>query len=108
VVIERTTILIDDDPLVRLTWKISAERRRVSLQTFASLEEFQNFKSQVDLASPIYIDSQLQNGIRGEEVARVLFQEGFSELWLATGYDSAQFEGYQQYLKGIVGKDPPW
>jgi len=107
-VAEITTILIDDDPLVRLTWKMSADRRGISLKSFSRVEDFEQVKAEIDLKSPIYIDSQLQAGVRGEQVARELFLQGFQEIRLATGYDSSEFKNYLGFVKEVVGKDPPW
>jgi len=102
------TVLIDDDPLVRITWKMAAERRGIPLKVFSRVEEFEKFKAQLDFSSLIYIDSQLDDGVRGEEIARQLSGEGFTQIYLATGFDPSEFEGYRPFLKGIIGKEPPF
>lgn len=39
--------------------------------------------------------------------ARQLHAAGFSEIFLETGHDAAEFGG-AGYLKGVRGKEPPW
>jgi len=100
-------VLIDDDSLVRLTWKVAAKNSSVDFQSFSSLEEFLNQKDQFSSSVTIYIDSNLGNGVRGEVVAEQLHKLGFTQIYLATGYEPGQF-GHIPWIKGIVGKDPPF
>ena len=56
--------------------------------------------------TPIFVDSSLRDGVKGEEVSRQLYEQGFTELYLATGYDPSQF-GPLPWIRAIRGKSPP-
>lgn len=101
----KAAVLIDDDPLVRMNWRTAAKSGGVALRDFASAEEF--FSAGVaDKLTPVYIDSDLGGGIKGEDIAVRLKAEGFTEICLETGYTAEQF-GHIPWLK-VSGKEPPW
>lgn len=52
-------------------------------------------------------DSNLQNGEKGEEISKTLYDLGFTQLYLATGYQPEKF-GQLPWIKQVVGKAPPW
>lgn len=56
---------------------------------------------------PIYIDSDLKEKMPGEIFAKFLYEQGFSTLYLATGYDKDRY-GDMPWIKDIVSKDPPF
>ena len=56
--------------------------------------------------TPIYIDSHLGDGIRGEDFAKELHDAGFSRVYLATGSLETAFPP-MPWLSEIVGKEPP-
>jgi signal transduction histidine kinase len=99
--------LIDDDALVRLTWKTTAERAGIRLAVFASLAEFRSRIASPAQAGIVYIDSELGDGVKGEEEAERLHAEGYVELYLATGHAPARFS-HLKFLRGVAGKSPPW
>lgn len=100
-------ILIDDDPLVHMTWKIAAREKGKLLRTFSSREEFLAAAADIVRSTPIYIDSNLGNAVKGETVAEELYALGYTELYLATGYVAERFTK-MTWLKGVIGKEPPW
>jgi hypothetical protein len=55
----------------------------------------------------IYIDSNLGEGIKGEEYAKQLYKQGFSKLYLTTGYEAGSFSS-MPWLAGVIGKTPPF
>ena len=57
--------------------------------------------------TPIYLDSRLAKGLRGEDIARDLHAKGFSNLFLATGHSPESLPPLP-WIKKIVGKEPPW
>jgi FixJ family two-component response regulator len=99
-------VLLDDDPLVREGWKIWAKKRGKEFQTVGSIVEFTSIKSALSKKTPIFIDSSLGEGQKGEDFAKELFQEGFNEIYLATGYPASYFEDLVG-IKKVVSKDPP-
>jgi anti-sigma regulatory factor (Ser/Thr protein kinase) len=100
-------VLIDDDPLVQMTWQVAAELAHKRLKVFASTEEFYPEAEKLDRGTPIYIDATLGNGSRGEDESRRIHSMGFSEIYLATGQKAGDFSAYV-HLRGVVGKNPPW
>lgn len=99
-------VLIDDDLLVHMTWKIISSEKKKNFIGFKSYAEFAEYKINIDPTSSIYIDSNLGNGIKGEVVARQIYTEGFQNIYIATGYDADQFKNLN-YIKAVIGKDPP-
>jgi signal transduction histidine kinase len=98
-------VLIDDDELARTTWKVAAARAGKSFKAFSSVEEF--LTAGVPLATPLYVDAELGSGVKGDREAERLHGQGYSEIYLATGHDSAAFLG-RAFLRGVRGKEPPW
>ncbi|MGB0454252.1 MAG: sensor histidine kinase [Bacteriovoracaceae bacterium] len=100
-------VFIDDDDLVRNLWKIKASLKDVKLKTFSNKDDLIKFLPEIQKFTPIYIDSNLGEDIKGEDLALELHDQGFSEIFLATGYDPSNYEGCH-YLKGVIGKTPPF
>jgi signal transduction histidine kinase len=99
-------VLIDDDDLIHMTWKLAAESNNKTFLGFKSKEEFYIYKSKLNKNVNIYIDSNLGPNQKGEDLAKDLFKEGFKKLYLATGYDSSSFPK-MDFVLSIVGKEPP-
>lgn len=105
-------ILIDDDELVHLTWKVSAKKKGVTLLGFKSVTEFLRTAAPLNRCVPVYIDSFLGNGpdgkpIQGEEISHEISALGFKNIYLATGLAPANPERFT-WLTGIRDKDPPF
>lgn len=100
-------VLIDNNPLVRRGWEMSAAKARRRTRTFSSVDEFLAASGELDHATPVYVDSRLGDGRRGEEESRRITERGFSAVYLATGDESASLK-IPGHLRGVVGKDPPW
>lgn len=100
-------ILIDDDPLVRETWQVAADLARMKLRVFASAQDFYVAAGGLGRDTPVYIDATLGESSRGEAESRTIHDMGFSEVYLATGQKAEEFTAYV-YLRGVVGKSPPW
>ncbi|PWU13501.1 MAG: hypothetical protein C5B49_14650 [Bdellovibrio sp.] len=100
-------ILIDDDALARSCWQLKARENGKHLECFSTLNDFMKVAEKYDRKTPIYVDSNLGNGIRGEIAARDIFALGFKEIRLATGYDARDFPN-MDWICAIVDKEPPW
>jgi len=103
---DKAAVLIDDDALVRMNWKTAAKCKGVSLQVYSSLADF--FAAEVSVAkdTPVYLDSDLGDGIKGEEIAQGLREKGYSSICLETGHSPEKFS-HIPWLK-VSGKEPPW
>lgn len=105
--IKKTSILIDDDELVKLTWASAAKKQNVELLTFSQREELLNSLEMLSKDVVFYIDSDLGNGFKGEDLAQELHQKGFENLYMATGYSDEAF-AHLKFLRGVLSKTPPW
>jgi hypothetical protein len=98
-------ILIDDELIIHSIWKMSAKGRNIVC--FNNPDLFLEKIEEYDSDTPIYIDSNLGEGKRGEEIAKEIFNKGFKEIYLATAYHPNYFPP-MEWIKGIIGKSPPW
>lgn len=100
-------ILIDDDPLIHSMWEYVAAKYNKKICRFKTPEEFCLACNNIPLETPIYIDSNLANGIKGEIVSEKIYLSGFVNIYLSTGEPASKFEN-TYWLKGIINKSPPW
>ena len=100
-------VLIDDDPLTRMTWKMAASQAGKKFQSFATVAEFFKEAPVLDRETPIYIDAELADGVDGAQESLRVRDLGFQDIHLATGHEAAKFAAYK-HLRGVVGKEPPW
>jgi hypothetical protein len=100
-------VLIDDDTLVHKTWEMGAKLSKKNLVAFKKPEEFLAVAQDYDLNTPIYIDQNLSHGVEGVEIAKTIKELGFFEIYLCTGENPDRFKSYD-YIKGVLGKSPPW
>ena len=100
-------ILIDNDSLICLAWEEKAKKNNIAFKYFETIFEFEKNKINISKQCQIYIDSDLGDEVKGEVYAQKLYDQGYENLYLATGYDAAKFSQFK-FLKGIVGKIAPW
>ncbi len=100
-------VLIDDDSLARMTWRMAAERAGKSLRPYSTIAEFLRDAGGISRETPIYVDMELADGVNGAAESVRIHELGFKEIYLATGHDAAKFVSFK-HLRGIVGKEPPW
>ena len=100
-------VLIDDDPDIRFVWGLEAKAVGKLSQTYAMSDAFLAVAAQIAKTTPIYVDVDLGNGTKGEDVAKTLHAAGFTQLYLATGYSAKDF-AHVTWVQGILGKLPPW
>jgi len=102
----RRAVLLDDDMLVQMNWKLAARAAGVEFSAYETTEELASGLEGLPKDTPLYIDSELGRGVKGEEVARGLLEKGYTDLTLATGHPAEKFAALT-WLK-IAGKEPPW
>ncbi len=100
-------ILIDDDDLVHLTWKSAAKYAGKSIRVFLHPDQFFAVADTFGKSSPVYVDANLGQGIKGEDVAERIHKIGFTRVFLATGYEPEKYKQYK-FLEAVLGKDPPF
>lgn len=102
----RTAVLLDDDMLVHMNWKMAAKAAGVELKAFKIPEDFAVAIKTLSKTTPIYIDSDLGNDVKGENIAKALHEKGFTNITMATGHGPEEF-AHLPWLK-VTGKEPPW
>ena len=100
-------ILIDDDKLIHRTWTLAAKHVKVDLLCFADPEDFFHQAEEFDLNTPLYIDVNLSNEVKGQDIARKAHSLGFTNINLATGYSPDVIEK-PDFIKSVIGKEPPY
>lgn len=100
-------VFLDDDALNRAVWSIAANEKNKNIQTFEKPDDFFKFIECLDRVTPVYIDENLSDEIRGREISRKVSQLGFVNVYIATGYDPSEFSSCG-WLRGVVGKEPPF
>ena len=103
--IVKSVVLIDDDELMHMTWKMEAEKSDIRLSTFKSVADFLDVASDFTNDSVIYVDSNLSDGLKGEIESEKIAKLGFYEIHLATGYSADDIDK-PEWIKSIVGKRP--
>lgn len=101
------TIFVDDDDLVRLIWESSSSELDIPLKVYSDPYAMLKQLDTISKESTFYIDSNLENDVKGEDILKKLFELGYKNLYLATGYEPEEFEDLD-YIKGVIGKEPPW
>lgn len=101
-------VYIDDDAILRMGWEMNAKKSNVNLLTLSHADEFFKNDSKINKdLTKIFIDSNLgPNSVRGEEFASDLYQRGYKNLFLATGYPKEEFSQYPWL--SIIGKSCPF
>ncbi len=100
-------ILIDDDNLIHMCWQMSAETNNKKVALFYTLEDFFSSAKKFAKNTTVYLDVSLANGARGDLAAKQIFELGFYNIFLATGYEPDKFIN-SPYIKGVIDKYPPF
>ena len=99
-------VLLDDDLLVHMNWRMAAKAAGVEFKAYKTPEEFSSAVDALPKDTPVYIDSELGADIKGEDTAQALHEKGFTDLTMATGHGPEKFS-HLPWLK-VTGKEPPW
>lgn len=101
------TVLLDDDSLILAGWRLAAKEAGKDFRAFEQSGVLLAQLSEFPLDTIFYLDSKLSGGERGEDIAKQIFDLGYKNIFLATGYPPAEF-AHLHWLRGVVSKDPPW
>jgi len=99
-------IFIDDSVYLTDAWKMQAELSNKKLMIFNHVNDILQTIHYFQKETPIYIDSNLDHVMKGEELAKILYDQGFTTLYLCTGMDSLDFPA-MPWIKAIIGKEYP-
>jgi signal transduction histidine kinase len=100
-------VLLDDDPIVRMTWELSAKGVRRKVRVFETFESLAAELPKIPLETPIYLDQDLGEGRSGITAGDQLHERGYRSLHIATGSDESQVPK-RPWIRSVRGKTPPW
>lgn len=101
-----TCILIDDDILVYLSWRVRFQEAGKSLVYFSSGEEFLRIMHEYARSVPIFLDVGLGSGMSGTKIAPLLHSAGFTQIYLATGHSPDAIQTFP-WVREVRGKEIP-
>ncbi len=99
-------VLLDNDMLVHMNWKMAARAAGAELQAYKTPQELAAATETLPRDITLYIDSELADDIKGEDIAKDLHEKGFTDITMATGHGADKFT-HLPWLK-VTGKEPPW
>lgn len=100
-------VLIDNDRLIQLSWRLQSEKAGVPLLVYSNISDFLQNAAQIDKKASIYVDSDLDHGKKGEIESKAISECGFKNIWLSTGYINLDLSPYP-WIKAVVSKKPPF
>ena len=103
----RQYLLVEDDALTREVWKISADEHGINLSVFESAKEARQYIHDYEKECVIYIDSDLKDGTKGENLAKEFFELGYKNIYLSTGFPKESFST-MRWIKSVIDKRPPF
>ncbi|HNW42872.1 MAG TPA: HAMP domain-containing sensor histidine kinase [Elusimicrobiales bacterium] len=99
-------VLLDDDAITHMNWEWAAQENGIELKAFTNPAEFLASLGDFPKDIPLYIDSELGDNIKGENIAVELKEKGYTNISLATGHPPQRF-AHLPWLR-VVTKEAPW
>jgi hypothetical protein len=100
---DKSIILVDNDDLVHINWKIQMKKQGINLASFYSISEFLDTAYSYSTDTPIFLDSNLDDGIKGEVDGIKIYNLGFNNIKITTGYNELD---QPYWVRSIIGKCP--
>lgn len=100
-------ILIDDDKLIHVSWKLKAKASGINLLCFFNVEDFIKHSQKISKDAKLYIDSALGDNIKGEIVSLDIFKLGFEDISICSGFEDLDISKYP-WIKAKITKKPPF
>ncbi|GHU12106.1 hypothetical protein FACS189449_05080 [Alphaproteobacteria bacterium] len=105
-------VFIDDDKIFTQTLSDFFESRELRAHTYNSLAVFLENLSQYSKNTKIAIDNELNSGISGIELAKLLHEKGYTNLYILSGrpfkedevpsYLTAAFKGSEGFIEKLL------
>ena len=93
--------------LIRMSWTMGAEMSSNSILCLSTMEELMARLPNIDTSSNFYTVKNLSGAIKGDVVTKDLFNLGYKNIFLTTGFESRHFTNCS-LLKAVAGKDFPF
>ncbi|RYZ88388.1 MAG: HAMP domain-containing histidine kinase [Proteobacteria bacterium] len=97
-------VFIDNDELNRYVWSTRAQQAQINVVIFESVQEFIKSPQKFPLDTPLFIDSDLGDGVRGESFGPQLNALGYSRIIIATYSDTSKAQQLP-FIERRVSKD---
>ena len=78
---------LEDDELMRMAMEMDAERKNLNLETFSNSKDFFKAVNKTSKDTILFLDSDIGEKIRGEDIGKICFDNGFKNIFLITSYD---------------------
>jgi CheY-like chemotaxis protein len=80
-------VYIDDDKYLRMAWEMEAKKKNKKILSLCDSSQIESILPQLTEETPFFLDRDLGEGkATGEVVAKNLYDKGFKNLYLCTGY----------------------
>ncbi|MBK9037893.1 MAG: hypothetical protein IPL83_01835 [Bdellovibrionales bacterium] len=79
-------VLVDNDDLIRETWRLRAEARGLAVKAFSSIGDLLAFSDAIPKDIPNFLDSHLGENARRQDAAPQLRKPGFTQVYVTTNY----------------------
>lgn len=99
-------IFIDDDESITEIWKDRAQSVGKNIEVFNNIHDFMRIFDLYEKNTLIYIDSALGGDLKGEDFAKILYDNCYQNIFIATGYNKEDFSKNMYWIKDIVDKYP--
>lgn len=100
-------ILLDDNSTLTDAWVLQGEEVGKQVKAYNNILIFQSEIMFYKKDTPIYIDSDLGSNLSGQDLAKELYDQGFINLYLCTGFPANHFNE-MYWIKEILGKEAPF
>ena len=98
-------VYMDDDKYLRMAWELKAKKQNKKILSVGELSTLESNLSNIDLETPFFLDRDLGEDLpKGEDIAKDLFEKGFKNLYLCTGYRKEDLQEFP-WIKEILPKN---
>ena len=100
-------VLIDDDKFIHHAWRMQSEKLGIEVYSYFTIDDF--IKNQhIHLKEiPVYIDSNLKSGKKGEIRAKEIYELGFHNIFLTTSFTDIEINKFP-WISKIYSKTGPF
>jgi hypothetical protein len=96
-------VVLENDPLLIQTYRYIAQRKNKNIVIYSTSEELLANLDKHSKEIPICLDYELDNDQNGIEIAKILNEKGYKNLYLASGYEFSK-SGVPDYLRILSDK----
>jgi signal transduction histidine kinase len=105
--LDRVIVHIDDDMLIRISWEQQAKKCGVTIHSFDNFENTKGHFKKLSKDVSFYVDQDLGEGHQsGVDSLLELYEQGFRNLFLTTGYEKEEFEEFAQKITVLDKRFP--